>query len=62
MRQSGIVGCLTTALDSNALSSALTKIDGFNARFGTPMNIDKYVSNAERTRFHNAFLRMANAR
>jgi hypothetical protein len=49
-------------LDSNALGSALTKIDRFNAQFGTPMNIDNYVSTVERTRFHNTLLRIANAR
>lgn len=43
-------------LDGKALGSAVAKINRFNARFGTPVNVDRYVSDAERARFHEALL------
>ncbi len=43
-------------LDIKALGLALAKINRFNARFGTPADVDEYVSDAERARFHEAFL------
>jgi len=48
-------------VDPRALATAIRKLDKFNARFGVPLNVDRYVSEAERFRFQRAFLLFADA-
>lgn len=44
-----------------ALVGAIRKLGSFNSRFGVPLNVDHYVSEAERLRFQRAFVMFAAA-
>jgi len=47
-----ILTLLDLGLDPQALPSAISKLDRFNRRFGTPDNIDDYPTDRTRSEFH----------
>jgi len=45
---------LELGLDPRVLASAISKVNRFNKRFGTPDNVDDYATDAVRSEFHKS--------
>jgi hypothetical protein len=53
-----ILTLLDLGLDPRALTSAISKVNRFNRRFGTPDNANDYPSDAVRSEFHKRVARL----